>query len=58
MMYNNQNVRGIETEELEHRLKFLKRNKENYDHLGIVELSFKRRQEMAIIEEELSRRAA
>lgn len=58
MMYNNLNVKKVETEELERRLRFLKRNKENYDHLGIVNLSFMRRQEMAIIEEELKRRVA
>ena len=58
MLYNNQNVKGIETEELERRLRFLKRNKDNYDRLGIVNLSFMRRQEMAIIQEELKRRVA
>ena len=58
MMYNNRNVKGIETEELERRLRFLKRNKDNYDRLGIVNLSFMRRQEMAIIQEELKRRVA
>lgn len=58
MMYTNLNVKGIETKELEGRLAFLKRNKTIYDQLGIVELSYKRRQEEAIIEEELKRRAA
>ena len=58
MMYNNLNVKKVKTEELERRLNFLKRNKINYDQLGIVNLSFMRRQEMAIIEEELKRRAA
>ena len=58
MMYNNLNVKKVETEELERRLRFLKRNKDNYDQLGIVNLSFMRRQEMAIIEEELKRRVA
>jgi len=58
MLYNNQSVKKVETKELERRLNFLKRNKINYDQLGIVNLSFMRRQEMAIIEEELKRRAA
>lgn len=58
MMYNNTNVKVTDTKELERRLGFLKRNKNNYDKLGIVNLSFMRRQEMAIIEEELKRRAA
>ena len=58
MMYNNITVKKVETKELERRLNFLKRNKINYDQLGIVNLSFMRRQEMAIIEEELKRRAA
>ena len=58
MLYNNQNVKKVETEELERRLRFLKRNKDNYDRLGIVNLSFMRRQEMAIIQEELKRRVA
>lgn len=58
MMYNNRNVKATDTKELERRLNFLKRNKINYDQLGIVNLSFMRRQEMAIIEEELKRRAA
>ncbi len=58
MLYNNQSVKKVETKELERRLNFLKRNKNNYDQLGIVNLSFMRRQEMAIIEEELKRRAA
>lgn len=58
MMYNSRNVKATDTKELERRLNFLKRNKINYDQLGIVNLSFMRRQEMAIIEEELKRRAA
>ena len=58
MMYNNTNVKVIDTKELERRLAFLKRNKSMYDQLGIVNLSFMRSQEQAIIEEELKRRAA
>ena len=58
MLYNNQNVKVTDTKELERRLRFLKRNKDNYDQLGIVNLSFMRRQEMAIIQEELKRRVA
>lgn len=58
MMYTNLNVKATDTKELEGRLAFLKRNKSIYDQLGIVELSYKRRQEEAIIEEELKRRAA
>ena len=58
MMYDSRNVKKVETEELERRLRFLKRNKDNYDQLGIVNLSFMRRQEMAIIQEELKRRVA
>lgn len=58
MMYNSNNVKVTDTKELERRLAFLKRNKSTYDQLGIVNLSFMRSQEQAIIEEELKRRAA
>lgn len=46
------------TEELEHRLNYLRRNRRLIDHTGNVEMSFKHRQEELIISEELLRRGA
>lgn len=45
-------------EELEHRLNYLKRNQRLVDSLGQVEISYKHRQEILIINEELLRRGA
>ena len=45
-------------EELEHRLRYLKRNQRLVDSLGQVEISYKHRQEILIINEELLRRGA
>lgn len=45
-------------EELEHRLGYLKRNQRLVDSLGQVEISYKHRQEILIINEELLRRGA
>lgn len=46
------------TEELEHRLNYLRRNRKLIDHTGNVEMSFKHRQEELIIGEELRKRGA
>lgn len=45
-------------EELEHRLSYLRRNQRLVDSLGQVEISYKHRQEILIINEELLRRGA
>jgi len=55
-------VYGIElkkqkSEELNHRLGYLKRNLKLTDSLGDVRISFKHHQEILVIEEELSKRA-
>lgn len=46
------------SKELEHRLNYLKRNQRLVDSLGQVEISYKHRQEILIINEELLRRGA
>lgn len=61
--YTNMKVYGLEirnqkSEELNHRLSFLKRNLKLTDSIGDVKISFNHRQEILIIKEELLRRGA
>jgi len=58
MKIYNKNINELTTEELEHRRNFLRRNRKDIDRLGFVELSYMRRQEELIINEELLRRGA
>lgn len=51
------NIRNQKSEELEHRLGYLKRNHKMVDSLGNVEISFRHHQEELIISEELLRRS-
>ena len=57
MKIYNVEIREQKTEELEHRLGYLKRNQKLVDSLGQVEISYKHRQEELIISEELLRRS-
>ncbi len=51
------NIQNQKSEELEHRLSYLKRNHKMVDSLGNVEISFRHHQEELIINEELLRRS-
>lgn len=51
------NIQNQKSEELEHRLGYLKRNHKMVDSLGNVEISFRHHQEELIISEELLRRS-
>lgn len=50
-------IQNQKSEELEHRLSYLKRNHKMVDSLGNVEISFRHHQEELIISEELLRRS-
>lgn len=58
MKIYGKNIDELTTEELEHRLGFLKRNIREIDSLRLVELSFNRHQEILIIEEYLNKKGA
>ena len=51
-------VKNQKSEELKHRLGYLKRNLKLTDSIGDVRISFKHHQEILVIEEELLRRGA
>ena len=57
MMIYGVNIQNQKSEELEHRLGYLKRNHKMVDSLGNVEISFRHHQEELIISEELLRRS-
>ena len=57
MMIYGVNIQNQKSEELEHRLGYLKRNHKMIDSLGNVEISFRHHQEELIISEELLRRS-